>query len=232
MSSACHTSVKSAAEDGAMQIPASPARQQTATEEIANSISHGTGFLVAAAALPALLQLKPGADLWQQAALSAFALTMMLMFASSALFHGLPEGRAKALFERLDRAAIYLFIAGSYSAFAAPALQGSQAWIMLGLVWALACLGVLITCMGWVTQPLLSTGLYVVIGWLVLLSAMPWIAQISAPALNLLLAGGAAYTVGAVIFLLSSKLRFAHLAWHLLVMLGSGLHLAANLLPV
>jgi len=214
-----------------MQIQSSPVRQQTAAEELANCISHSAGFLLAAAALPALLQLKPDADLWQQAALSAFALTMMLMFASSALFHGLPEGRAKEIFERLDRAAIYLFIAGSYSAFAAPTLQGSQALIMLGTVWALACLGVLITCLGWLTQPLLSTGLYVLIGWLVLLSATPWIAQISSSALTLLLAGGAAYTLGAVIFLLSSKLRFAHLAWHLLVLLGSGLHLVANLLP-
>ena len=161
------------------------------------------------------------------AAVATFALAMMLLYLSSALYHGLPPGRGKRLFERLDHAAIYLFIAGSYTPFAASALQGSRAWGMLLSVWAAAVLGALLTLTQRVTHPLCSTGLYIATGWLVLLAALPSIGQVSEMGVRLLLAGGLAYTLGAALFLLSPRVRFAHLLWHLFVMAGSGLHFAA-----
>jgi hemolysin III len=154
---------------------------------------------------------------------------MMLLYLSSALFHGLPPGPAKRFFERLDHAAIYLFIAGSYTPFAASALHGSGGWLALALVWTLALLGALVALSSLVKHPFWSTSLYVAMGWLVLLAAVPWIAQVSAVGVRLLLAGGLVYTLGAAVFLLSARVRFAHLVWHLFVMAGSGLHVAAIL---
>ena len=213
-----------------VNAPPAP-RQQSAAEEIANSISHGIGFVLAAASLPILVQMslvRVGHAL-HTIAVSVFALTMMLLYLSSALFHALPPGRAKRFFEKLDHAAIYLFIAGSYTPFAASALHDSRAWLMLALVWTAALLGVAVTLSNRITHPLWSTGLYVLMGWLVLLAALPWIERVSAAGVRLLLAGGLAYTLGAVLFLLSSRVRFAHLAWHLFVMAGSGLHFVATL---
>lgn len=209
--------------------PQPAARPQSPAEERANSLSHGLGFLLAAAAWPVLWQWSTarGGLATHAAAVSVFALTMMALYAASALCHGLPPGRAKHLFDRVDRAAIYLFIAGSYTPFAATALVDATAWAMLGLVWLMAGIGVAVALLQKVERPLLSTGLYVALGWLVLLAALPWIGRLQALGMGLLVAGGAAYTLGAVLFLLSARLRFAHLAWHLMVMLGSGLHVAA-----
>jgi hemolysin III len=181
--------------------------------------------------LPVLVQREPihVNDRWNALGAGVFALTMMLLYLSSALYHALPPGRGKRLFERLDHAAIYLFIAGTYSGFAASALQGSLAWIMLALVWLLALLAALVTLCRPIGNPLWAAGLYVVMGWLVLLAAMPWIGQVSPVGVRLLLAGGLSYTLGAVLYLESPRVRFAHFLWHLFVMAGSGLHFAAVL---
>jgi len=93
---------------------------------------------------------------------------------------------------------------------------------LFSLVWTMALLGALFSLGKRVKRPLLSTGLYVAMGWMVLRSALPWISQVSATGVTLLLAGGAAYTVGAAMFLLSSRLPLAHLVWRLFVMAGRG----------
>jgi hemolysin III len=206
-------------------------RPQSTAEEIANSVSHGIGFALAALALtilPGMSAMRAGSAP-NALALSAFLASMMLLYLSSALFHALPPGRGKRLFERLDHCAIYLFIAGTYSAFAAPGLHASPDWVVFALVWALAFLGLLVEVCDLINHRLWSTGLYVGLGWVVLLAAMPHIEQVSAAGVRLLLAGGLAYTLGAAVFLLSARLRFAHFVWHLFVMAGSGLHLVAAL---
>lgn len=204
-------------------------RQQSPIEEIANCLSHALALLLAALALPVLVsRALQDADGGRHAlGIGVFLGTMLLLYLASALFHGLPPGRGKQLFEQIDHAAIYLFIAGSYTPFATAALQSGSGWLMLTLVWAMALLGMMSTLSLRITNRFFSTGLYVVFGWLVLVAALPLIEQVSSTARQLLVAGGLAYSVGAVLFLLGSRLRFAHLAWHLMVMAGSGLHLAA-----
>lgn len=213
-------------------------RAQSELEERANCISHGIGFVLAALALPVLVtsctrSADPGAACWQQVAgVCVFAVTMMLLYLSSTLFHGAPEGRRKQLLERMDRASIYLFIAGSYTPIAAASLHGPGSWLMLILVWAMAAAGVLLTHRQKVEHPLWSTALYVAMGWLVLLAAIPWISRMSPLVLSLLVVGGLVYTVGALLFLLGGRIPFAHLGWHVAVMAGSGLHFSAVLLNV
>lgn len=204
-------------------------RPQSAAEERANSLSHGIGCVLAALALPLLVQLSVAqrSPVLHSIAVALFAAALMLLYLASALFHGLPPGRARCWFESLDHAAIYLVIAASYTPFAALALHGEHAWWALVGVWCLAWAGVAVTLFKWVTHRLVSTGLYVALGWLVLVAALPWIAQLSARGATLLLAGGVVYTLGAALFLLGGRWRYAHLVWHLCVMAGSALHGAA-----
>jgi hemolysin III len=181
--------------------------------------------------LPALasLSLLNFSNPRQVVAMVVFVATMMLLYLSSALFHGLPGGRGKQFFAKLDHSAIYLFIAGSYTPFAASSLQGGVSWPMLAMVWGLALAGVVVTLCNWIRHAFWSTSLYVALGWLVLVAAIPCIERGPALSLHLLVGGGVAYTLGAALFLLGARVRFAHLIWHLCVMLGSGLHFAAML---
>lgn len=206
-------------------------RPQSGAEEAANSLSHSLACLLAAASLPVLLRssLERAGELRHAVAVSVFAATMVLLYLASAVFHGLPAGRAKHWFGRLDHAAIYLFIAGSYTPFAAAMLQGDRAWLMLGLVWLLALIGALVALLDLLRHPIASTALYVGLGWLVLVAALPALKQVSAAGVTLLLAGGVVYTLGAAVYLLSARLRFAHFVWHLAVMGGSMLHFLAAL---
>jgi hemolysin III len=206
-------------------------RPQTLGEEIANSVSHGVGFLLAVAALPVLLHAcaQRGGEPLDFVALSLFAATMMLLYLVSAVYHALPAGRIKEVFNRFDHAAIYLFIAGSYTPFALGALRGGLGWTLFGVVWALASMGALAKLLNRLSHPMLSTGLYIAMGWLAVVAAGPLLERVSSQGLALLLAGGVAYTLGAIVFLFDSRVRYAHFVWHLFVMGGSACHFFAAL---
>jgi hemolysin III len=154
---------------------------------------------------------------------------MMLLYFASTLYHALPPGRAKRVFNTLDHSAIYLFIAGSYTPFALGALRGTWGWTLFGLVWGCAALGVLLKSLSRLRHPGWSTGLYVAMGWLVLIAAGPLVQHVAARGVALLVAGGLAYTAGAVVFLFDSRIRYAHFVWHLFVMGGSTCHFFAAL---
>ncbi len=209
-------------------------RPQTLSEEIANAISHGLGFLLAVASLPILLsvQARHGGGPGNGTAVASacvFSLTMMLLYMASAIYHALPQGRMKRVFCRLDHAAIFLFIAGSYTPFVLGPLRGAWGWSLFGVVWALAALGMAAKVLNRLAHPLWSTALYVAMGWLALVAIVPLMERVAPGGLVLLLAGGAAYTVGAVFFLLDSRLRYAHFVWHLFVLAGSTCHFFAAL---
>jgi len=208
----------------------SRARAQTLGEEIANSLSHGVGLLLALAALPVLVhaaaQRGGAADI---VAASVFAATMVLLYGVSTLYHALPAGRAKAWLNRLDHASIYLFIAGSYMPFLLGVLSGAWGWSLFAVVWTAAALGVISKLLDRLQHPLWSTGLYVAMGWVVLIAAAPLFERMSAAGLTWLVAGGLSYTAGAVVFLFDSKLRYAHFVWHLFVLGGSACHFFAAL---
>lgn len=205
-------------------------RQQTAAEEVANSVSHGLGLIGALAAVPLLVVATARTGhAGNIVGVSVFSVTMVLLYLCSMLYHALPAGRAKRLWVRLDHIAIFLFIAGSYTPFALGALSGAWGWTLFGLVWGMAMVGAALKALDRLNHPLLSTGLYVAMGWLVLIAAYPMLQRVPPSGLAWLLGGGAAYTVGVVFFMLDSKLRFAHLVWHLFVMAGTTCHFFAVL---
>jgi hemolysin III len=202
-------------------------RSQTLREEIANSLSHGAALLVVIAAVPFLLGASSHVSDVNLAGMLIFAVTMVFLYFTSTLYHALPEGRAKAVFLKLDHGAIYFFIAGSYTPFALGAIDGSRSWLILGTVWSLALAGATLKVINRLTTPWLSTGLYLLMGWLVLVAAVPIVERVSAPVFNLLVAGGLAYTIGVIFFALDSKLRYAHTVWHGFVAAGTGCHFFA-----
>ena len=205
-------------------------RAQTWGEELANALSHGIGFLLAVASLPILVhfaaQRGGAADV---VGASLFAATMIVLYLVSALYHALPQGRAKLWLRRLDHAAIYLFIAGSYMPWLLGVLRGPWGWSLFGVVWSAAALGVIAKLFDRLRHPGWSTGLYVAMGWVALVAVVPLAERLPAADLSWLVAGGLAYTFGAVVFLLDSRIRYAHALWHVFVMAGSACHFCAQL---
>ena len=205
-------------------------RPQTAAEELANVLSHGLGLLLAIASLPVLVVFASRHGTTSSViGASVFSATMILLYFASALFHALPPGRAKRFCNTLDHVAIYLFIAGSYTPFALGVLPGSWRWTVLGLVWTLAFVGVVLKATQRLNNLLLSTALYVALGWLVVIAAGPLMRGLSPAGLAWLITGGLAYSVGVVFFLLDSRLRFGHFVWHLFVLTGSTCHFCCAL---
>lgn len=204
-------------------------RAQSLGEEIANSVSHGVALLAAIAALPFLLAAASHLGVADVVGASVFAATMVLLYLISTLYHALPAGRAKRVFMRLDHGAIYVFIAGSYTPFALGVLGGPWGWTLFGLVWSLAVLGVTLKAVDRLSHPWLSAGLYLVMGWLVLIAVVPLVERVPLPGIALLVAGGLAYTIGVVFFMLDSRFRYAHAVWHGFVVAGSGCHFFAVL---
>jgi hemolysin III len=205
-------------------------RPQTVGEELANSLSHGFGCLLAVASVPILIAVA--AQRGSAASVvgaCAFSVTAMLLYFASTMYHALPAGRAKRVFNVLDHSAIYLFIAGSYTPFTLGVLRGGWGWMLFGLVWGFAAIGVLLKSFNRLRHPGWSTGLYVAMGWLVLIAAAPLIQHVATEGLVWLFAGGLAYTAGAIVFTFDSKLRYAHFVWHVFVLGGSTCHFFAVL---
>lgn len=211
-------------------MPPTTPSTQTLREEVANALSHGLGLLLALASLPVLaaagwLPARPGGVLGT----SVFALTMMLVFLSSTVYHALPPGRAKGWLQLVDHAAIFLFIAGSFTPFALRNLDSTQGQLGFALVWVLALTGIGCKVSGRLQGALRSTLLYVAMGWVAAAAALPTLEVLTADEIALIAAGGVAYMVGALFFLLDHRLRFSHLIWHLFVLAGSGCHFVAAL---
>ena len=204
-------------------------RPQSLGEEIANSVSHGVALLAAIGAVPFLMASARNRSAASFAGVIVFAATMVLLYLTSTIYHALPDGRAKRVFLKLDYGAIYLFIAGSYTPFALGALGGTWGWTLFGLVWLLAAIGIVLKAFDRLTHPWFSTGLYLFMGWLVLVAAVPLVKHVPLPSMMWLVAGGLAYTSGVVFFVLDSRIRYSHAVWHGFVAAGTGCHTFAVL---
>lgn len=203
-------------------------RPQSLGEEIANAVSHGTGFLASMAALPLLVMADVRRhDPWQVVAGAVYATTLIVLYGASTLYHAVPaRSHAKQVLRVVDHGAIYLLIAGTYTPFALGALRGPWGWSLLGTIWALAAAGIAFKAGLGFRFPRLSTAVYLLMGWLVVVAARPLATAVGVRGLAWLLAGGLLYTVG-VLFYTQPRLRYAHLVWHLFVLGGSACHLVA-----
>ena len=202
-------------------------RPQTLGEEIANSISHGVGLLGAIVAFPFLVMTaSQRGDAIGIISACVFATSMVLLYLASTLFHALPEGRAKRVFQVLDHSAIYLLIAGTYTPFTLGVLRGVWGWTLFGVVWSIAVIGIVLKALGGVRYTTISTWAYLAMGWIVVIAAERVWTLVPAWGLFWLVAGGLAYTAGAIFFALE-RIRYFHFAWHLFVVTGTACHVVA-----
>jgi hemolysin III len=205
-------------------------RPQSPGEEIANSLSHGLGFVAALASAPILVltTAQTGRTLNVIGA-GIFAITMVLLYCASTIYHAVPHPRAKALLKKLDHGAIFLLIAGTYTPFTLGALSGPWGWTLLSVVWSLAVVGVTLKAFDRIEHPLASLGLYLLMGWLCLVALEPLLERVPQQGILLLGAGGFAYMAGVAFFATDSRLRYGHFIWHLFVLTGTGCHFFAVL---
>ncbi len=196
----------------------------TKREELINALIHGLGALLSVAALVVLI--VAGAqtgNAWHVVSFAVFGTSMLILYTSSTLVHSFPEGKAKDWFEWLDHSSIYWFIAGTYTPFLFLAVEGALAWVLFGIVWALAIGGTLFKLYFVKRFVKLSTFLYVVMGWLIVFAWNPLTAAMTQEGLWLLIAGGILYTVGAVFYVWRGFL-YHHAVWHVFVLAASVCH--------
>jgi hemolysin III len=200
------------------------AKSRVSIDELANSVSHGVGLGLSIAGFAALLVLaivRGGA--WQIVSCAIYGVTLICVYASSMLYHGLPSRRVKRLFRIFDHSAIFLLIAGTYTPFLLVNLRGGWGWSLLGIVWILAAAGIVLKVWFVDRCPILSTGVYVLMGWLGLIAVKPLFQTVPTIGLIWLLAGGLMYTVG-VVFYAWKRIPYNHVIWHLFVIAGSTCH--------
>ena len=192
-----------------------------------NGYSHLLGTLLAIIAATALIVYGANhGDAWKVVSFSIYGATLIMLFASSTLYHS-TRGMTKSVFRKFDHGAIYLLIAGTYTPFTLGVLRGAWGWTLFGLIWGLAAAGVVLKSMNRMSHPHLSTGLYLLMGWLVLIAIKPLVASVPTAGLWWLVAGGVAYTAGVVFYATDSRWRYGHFVWHLFVMAGTACHFVA-----
>lgn len=198
-------------------------------EELAASLSHGVGLLCALAVTPVLVvsAVNQGSAA-QVVGSSIFGASLVLLYLASAWYHAAPVGRLRARLRKIDHAAIYLLIAGTYTPFTLGVLSGAWGWTLFGIVWGAAALGVGQKLVGGVRYPRLSTAVYLIMGWIVVIAVRPLVLNMPPHGIWWLVAGGLCYSIG-VVFYRAQSLRYSHFIWHLFVLGGSTCHVFAVL---
>lgn len=207
-------------------------RLRQSVEEVANTITHGVGLLLSIVGFVVLLVLAAlRGTAWHIVACSIYGATLICLYTASTLYHAVISPRVKRALRIFDHSAIYLLIAGTYTPFLLVSLRGPWGWSLFGVIWGLALAGVLFKF--WFVERfvILSTAVYIAMGWLVVIAAKPVITHVPFTALIWLLAGGLAYT-GGVIFFVAKRILYSYAIWHLFVLAGSICHYFAVLSTV
>jgi len=202
---------------------------RVSVEELANVVTHGIGLVLSIGGFVALLTLAVRRDgLWPIVSCAIYGSTLVCLYAASTLCHGVPWPRLRRAFLIFDHCAIYLLIAGTYTPFLLVSLRGVWGWSLFGVMWGLALAGVLFQLRFAGHFLMVTTWLYVLMGWIGVIAIKPMLAHVPIDSLVWLLAGGLAYSVG-VVFYAWKRLPYHHMIWHMFVMAGSALHYVAIL---
>jgi len=198
--------------------------QYTPGEELANGITHGIGVLFSIAGLVILvITASFHDDVRQMVSFSIFGITMIMLYAASTLYHSISNPLLKAGLKKLDHSAIFLLIAGTYTPFLIVHLRNTLGWSLLAVIWSLAVIGIVIKVFYLQKVKRLSTGLYLMMGWLCVIAMQGLFQILPLISFSLLIAGGLFYTAG-VIFYAWKKLPYHHAVWHLFVLGGTTSH--------
>src|SRR5689334_10856493 len=198
-------------------------------EEIANSISHGLGLVLAVVALPILIltAMRIGSTHFIVGA-AVFGGTMIILYLASTLYHSISHETTKRFCRLFDHSAIFLLIAGTYTPFTLGVLRGAWGWTLLAIIWCLAITGIVVKALPHTRHSWISMVLYLVMGWLAIVAIKPILQLVPVPGILLIFAGGVAYT-GGLAFFAAERLRYSHFIWHLFVIAGTTCHFFAVL---
>jgi hemolysin III len=197
----------------------------TLAQEIANALTHGTGAALAIAGLVVLVvAAATRGTVWHVVAYTIFGASMVLLYMSSTLYHAFQKPKVKKIFEKFDHAAIFVLIAGTYTAFALTLLRSSVGWWLFGAVWAIAVFGIIMETVYINRWPWLTLGIYLAMGWLIVLVWGPFMTYAPPLVQTLIIAGGASYTVGTIFYALGRRYGWFHPGWHLFVIGGTVCH--------
>ena len=192
-------------------------------EELANALTHGAGILVSAGGAAVLVMLAAGVGATAVVAASVFGGSLILLYTASTLYHATRKPTTKGRLKVFDHCAIYVLIAGTYTPFTLVGLRGAWGWSLFGVIWGLAAAGIVFKLFWTGRFPRVSTTLYVAMGWLIVIAAIPTIQALSPVTLAWLFAGGVAYTSG-TFFYHNRRIPYAHAIWHVFVLAGSASH--------
>ena len=197
----------------------------TLGEELVNSISHGLGavFGIVALILCVVFSAKDG-DAWKVVSSAIYGTSMIILYSISTIYHALGINRAKKVFRTLDHCSIYFLIAGTYTPYTLVAMRETSGFLVFGIVWAAAALGITFSAIDVHKFRKLSMIIYIAMGWAIVFSARDLAAAVPVTGIVLLLIGGIMYTVGAVLYGIGKKKKYMHSVFHLLALGGSILH--------
>jgi len=199
-------------------------RSYSPVEEKINVISHAIGFILSIAALVLLVRhANLHGDVWHIVSFSIFGVSLIILYAASTFYHNAKKPRLRKRLKIFDHASIYVLIAGTYTPFTLVTLNSTIGWVIFGVSWGLALAGIILKLFFTGKYNLISTIMYVLMGWVIILAIKPLINNLPLEGLLWLFAGGISYTIGAVIYSIK-KIKFNHAIFHIFVLMGSFCH--------
>lgn len=202
-------------------------------EEITNAILHGIGALLSIAALVLCVVFSSiHGNVYAVVSSCIYGSTLIILYTMSCLYHSLKVNNAKRVFRIIDHCSIFLLIAGTYTPYTLVSLNGALGWIMFGVIWGSAILGIVLNSIDLNKYKIFSMILYLAMGWAVIFTFNPLCTAIDSGGIYLLLAGGIVYTIGAIFYGIGRKYKYMHSVFHFFVLAGSILHFFSILLYV
>ncbi len=193
-------------------------------EEKINIVSHAIGFVLSMVALVLLIvRAMQYGNAWHIVSFSIFGFSLMILYAASTIYHSAQSAALRSRLNIFDHASIYVLIAGTYTPFTLVTLNGSTGWVLFGISWGLALTGLILKLFFTGQYNIISTIMYVFMGWIIVFAIKPLIHQLPLNGLLWLFAGGISYTIGAILYSID-KIKFNHAIFHLLVLFGSFCH--------
>lgn len=203
------------------------------SEELLNAISHGLGALFGiVGTVLCIVKAANTGDLWRIVSGSIFGVTVLLLYLMSCLYHALKVNMAKRVFRVIDHCTIFLLIAGTYTPFTLVTLRGTVGWVLFGIVWGMAVLGITLNAVNLKKFSKISVACYLVMGWAIIAAFQPLAEALAPQGVSLLIWGGIAYTVGAILYGIGAKVKYFHSVFHFFCLAGTVLHFFAIYLYV
>lgn len=202
-------------------------------EELISAISHGigTGLAIAACVL-CIVKAALWDDAWAVVGSSIFGGALVILYCISTIYHALARNKAKRVFRVIDHCSVFLLIAGTYTPFLLVSLRDAGGWVIFGIIWGLAVIGIVFNAIDVDKYETLSAVINVLMGWAIVFRIGSLYDSIGTTGLVFLIVGGGVYTIGAVLYALGDKIKYMHSVWHFFVLGGSICHFFSIYLAV